>query len=106
MRSPEPGEDRLDRHDLSFRRCVDLLPVTDVDTNMRHPVMRIGVGMREENQVARLKLVARYARGGVVLLLRGARQQYSQLAKHQLDQARAVQANRRVRPAEDVRYPQ
>jgi hypothetical protein len=62
--------------------------------------------MREEHQVTRLELLARYARRRGVLQLRGARQCHARLAVDQLHQARTIETDSGVGPSEDIRHPQ
>src|SRR5437879_11678045 len=73
---------------------------------MRYPVVGVGIGAREKHQVARLQLVWSEASGRRVLLLRRTWQSQARLAIHKLDQPRAIQADGRVRAAEDVRHAQ
>src|SRR3954451_12634365 len=101
MRAPEAGEHWLDRDDLPRGRRADLLPIADIDADMRYPGSGIGVGTREKHQVARLELRARYARRRVVLLLCGARQIDTKLSKHQLDQSGAIQPDGRIAATEE-----
>ena len=106
VRAPEAAEDWLNGDDLALGRRVDLLAIADIDADVGDPVVGIGVRAGEEHQVARLELVLGHARGGVVLLLRRARQRDAKLSKHELDQAGAIQSTGRIGAAENVRHAQ
>src|SRR5215471_9237016 len=95
--APETGEDGRDGDGLAFSGCIDLHAISDVDANVRDEIAGVGVRAREEDQVTRLELAAFDASGGAVLLLSGARQADAELTEHQLDQARAVEPNARIR---------
>src|SRR5205814_1377817 len=67
--APEPGEHRLNRDHLAFCGRIDLLAIADVNADMCDPIVRIGIRAREENQIARLELVAWDSQGRIELLL-------------------------------------
>src|SRR5262249_15038849 len=97
--APVAIEHRLDRHELSLIRRIDLLATADVNSDVadaRH------VRVREEHQVAGQELIACDARGCSELIRGGPRQADTQVQIHELNEARAVHTMPRA-AAEEIR---